>query len=131
MRARSARGSPAISSPWPIFRRTVRHGKIAISWNTTPRSRPGPRTSLPSQVMVPSLGLMKPAMALSSVVLPQPLGPTSVTNSPAQIVMSTRPVACTGPSAVSKKCRKPEMTIFSGVGGAIIRPREAGEGNRA
>src|SRR6185437_11336440 len=93
-----------------------------------------PCTGLPSQVMAPSVGLRKPAIALSSVVLPQPLGPTSVTNSPAPIARSTSPVACTGPSAVSKKCRNPVTTILSRVGGLSViagaLPREFGSVSR-
>ena len=38
--------------------------------------------SLSSTKMAPSLGRSKPAIILSSVVLPQPDGPSSVTNSP-------------------------------------------------
>ena len=116
-RARSPRARPAARA------RSRAHGRCsaapcARAGSPAPGTRrrargPGPRTGLPSQWMVPSVGRMKPASALSSVVLPQPLGPTSVTNSPARMRRSTWPVACTGPSAVSKKCRKPETTILS------------------
>jgi len=47
----------------------------ACFWNTTPRSAPGPVTGLPSSSIVPSETGRKPAMQLSSVVLPQPEGP--------------------------------------------------------
>src|SRR6266542_2616196 len=75
---------------------------------------------------------MNPAIALSSVVFPQPLGPTRVTNSPARMERSTVSVACTGPSAVSKKCRNPATTIFSrGPDAAIVFIRSRAAPRRA
>ena len=41
-----------------------------------------PVTSLPSTTMRPDVGRSKPATSRSAVVLPQPLGPSSDTNSP-------------------------------------------------
>src|ERR1700716_4348301 len=72
--------------------------------------------------MVPSVGRMKPAIAFNSVVLPQPLGPTRAPNAPDRMVKSTLSVACTSPSAVAKKCRKPDTTILSLelIGSAIV-----------
>ena len=43
-------------------------------------------TSRPLRTTRPSVGRMNPAMIRSSVVLPQPEGPSSVTSSPSAIV---------------------------------------------
>src|SRR5258708_11903478 len=72
------------------FRATGICGQIAYDWNTIPRfrrsaarSRRAPRaTNVSSQQgMRPSSGVWKPAMHIRVVVLPQPEGPSSVTNS--------------------------------------------------
>src|SRR5439155_1404533 len=47
-----------------------------------PRSVPGPVTCFPSMTKLPAVGLSKPSQRLMNVVLPQPLGPTMLTNSP-------------------------------------------------
>ena len=39
--------------------------------------------SMPAISIVPAVGLSMPAMRLSKVLLPEPLGPISATNSPA------------------------------------------------
>src|SRR5258708_4488133 len=64
-----------------MFSLTVYQGKSAYSWNTTARSQPGPVISLPPTQISPRVGCSKPASRLSSVVLPQPEGPTSEKNS--------------------------------------------------
>src|SRR3569623_110939 len=50
-----------------------------------PRSGPGATTSLPSTVILPSVGGENPAMAFSKVDLPQPDGPSRQTTSPSLI----------------------------------------------
>src|SRR6478735_1030680 len=50
---------------------------------------------------------MKPASRRSSVVLPQPEGPASVTNSPGSIVRSIRSSAGTAAPPTVKWCRTP------------------------
>src|SRR5215813_3712124 len=45
-----------------------------------PRSGPGPRTARPSTRTAPEVGATKPAMMWRSVLFPQPLGPTMLTN---------------------------------------------------
>lgn len=60
------------------------------SWNTTavqPGSerRSASRVSFPSQQTRPALGRYSPASSLASVVLPDPLAPTSATTSPGSI----------------------------------------------
>src|SRR5437773_2215062 len=47
-----------------------------------PRSGPGPAISRPWTRIWPASAGMKPPRMWSSVLLPQPLGPTTVTNSP-------------------------------------------------
>jgi hypothetical protein len=42
----------------------------------------GPFTGAPAMVMAPSSAAISPAVSRSKVVLPQPLGPRSVTSSP-------------------------------------------------
>src|SRR5207253_1304455 len=42
----------------------------------------GPVTCFPSMTKLPAVGLSKPSQRLMNVVLPQPLGPTMLTNSP-------------------------------------------------
>ena len=64
------------------FACTVRHGNRLSCWNTMARSGPGPATSRPSTRMRPAVTRIRPSTALSSVVLPQPLGPTMQTSSP-------------------------------------------------
>ena len=64
---------------------TLSHGINACFWNTTPRSAPGPVTGCPSSRIEPSVGGRKPAMADSSVVLPQPDAPMATTKSPSRM----------------------------------------------
>src|SRR5262249_35804760 len=49
---------------------------------TKPILRCGPETGLPSTATAPLVGAVSPAMTRISVVLPQPLGPSTETNSP-------------------------------------------------
>src|SRR5258708_18381504 len=72
------------------FWATVMWGQIANDWNTiarlrrsAARSTRAPRSTNVSspQAMSPSSGVWKPAMHIRVVVLPQPEGPSSVTNS--------------------------------------------------
>ena len=53
--------------------------------------------SRPSSRMRPSLGVSKPASTLSSVVLPQPDGPSSAKNSFSRISSETPSTALTAP----------------------------------
>ena len=58
---------------------------------------PGEEMMRPSIAMVPSLGARKPAIIRSVVVLPQPDGPRSETNSPGWSVRLKRSTAVTLP----------------------------------
>ena len=67
-----------------------------------PRSGPGPTTRLAPTRTSPEVGLRKPAMMFSSVVLPQPDGPRIVTISPVASFSETSSSACTAaPSAAA------------------------------
>ncbi len=82
VRSRSAFEPPTDSSGNTMFPSTVRHGSRRKSWNTTARSRPGPSIGVPlTRICPPEIG-SRPSMHLSSVVLPQPLGPIRLRNSP-------------------------------------------------
>jgi hypothetical protein len=75
--------------PNSVLSMTLSQGSSACFWNTTPRSAPGPVTRRPPSVMSPAVGAMKPAIRLSSVVLPQPEAPSATTKSPLWIVRLT------------------------------------------
>ena len=59
------------------------------SWKTTAISSGGEVTGRPSTTTPPLVGRMRPAMHFSRVVLPQPDGPTTHTNSPSPTVNVT------------------------------------------
>ena len=83
-----------------MLRMAVSHGNSAWAWNTTPLPRPGPVTATPSTSTSPAVASTSPAMMLSSVVLPQPLRPTSVTNS-FSATASSMPSSTAAPPAVA------------------------------
>ena len=68
-------------NPKATFSKTLRCGQSAYCWNTMPRLRfhggTGSMGSSSTKIR-PSSGVAKPASILSSVVLPQPDGPSSV-----------------------------------------------------
>ena len=102
MVSRSSFARPFISRPNATLPSAVRQGNSwAKSWNTTPRSMPWPVTALPPIRISPPVGVMKPAMMLSSVDLPQPLGPTIQRNSEASMLKLTVSTAGTRPEGVS------------------------------
>ena len=65
----------------------------------------GEDTATPSISMRPAVGLMKPAIIRKVVVLPQPDGPSSDTNSPSRRVRSTSATAGTGPKLLPRPIR--------------------------
>ncbi len=73
--------------------RTDIHGisERLYSWKTIAIRSGGPVTRLPRSSTSPADGRSSPAMHLSSVVLPQPDGPTTQTNSPSSIENVTSP----------------------------------------
>ena len=86
---------PAISIGNSTLASTVRHGSRFGVWNTKPKSSCGPTTSRPRMVTRPSLACVMPATMRSSVVLPQPLGPSSEISSPCWKVQETSSSATT------------------------------------
>ena len=93
--SRLLRAMPRIFGPKVTFCSTVRQGNSAKLWNTTPRSGPGPLISWALSRTLPDEGLMKPAMMLRTVVLPQPLGPRMETKSPFSTLNDTSSMAVT------------------------------------
>src|SRR5215471_18993288 len=82
-----------------MFALTSSHGSEASSWNTTPTpSGTSPAIGRPSKSRSPSLTAVSPAIASSSVDLPQPDGPTTAKNSPRSRSRSI------GPSALTSAC---------------------------
>ena len=81
------------------FLRTDNHGisERLYSWKTSAISSGGRVTGVPLSTTSPLVGSSSPDMHLSSVVLPQPDGPTTHTNSRSPIVNSRSPIACVSP----------------------------------
>ena len=93
----SARGTPARSSGRRTLACTRAQGISVGSWNTKDNLWPPASTSatgLRHSRMRPSLGASKPATIFSKVLLPQPDGPSKVTNSPSRTVRFTGSSAC-------------------------------------
>src|ERR1700710_159641 len=88
----------------------------------TPRSGPGPETGAPKIATLPAFASMKPPTMFNNVVLPQPLGPSTVKNSPVLICISTSANACVRPDGPANQW----LTLFkltaisSGTGTAIL-----------
>src|SRR5262245_56486215 len=123
---RSAAATPFISRPNSTLRWAVRHGKSwAKSWKTTPRSKPRPVTDRPPISTSPLVGWRNPATMLRSVVLPQPLRPTTHRNSDSAIAMVTSRSAGTVRSAASySNVRwRSSMKLIDRTGGPDMAPR--------
>ena len=82
---------PAMRSASSTFSRAEKSGSRAKDWKTKPmlwrrssvsRDSPALEISSPSRYTLPLSGRSRPAMRLSSVVLPEPERPRSATNSP-------------------------------------------------
>ena len=65
-----------------------------------------PTTDVPSIAMSPALGISNPAIIISVVVLPDPLGPSSVRNSPERISNDTPRTAPTPSKRFSRPDKK-------------------------
>src|SRR5216117_3765392 len=92
-----------------MFSKTVMCGQIAYDWKTMPRFRRfGARntrrgteaTMRPRSVISPASGRSSPATSRSVVVMPQPLGPSSVKTSPRRTSRVARSTAGFGPKAL-------------------------------
>src|SRR5687768_9388320 len=104
--------------------RTVSHGNTPYSWNITPRSGPGPATGLPSSSTRPEVGLRKPAAMFMVVVLPQPEGPMTETNSRSLMVYETWSTTLMGPAFEGNSTE----TFSNTMRGPPPRPSPKGEG---
>lgn len=91
--------------------RTVRQGKVASCWKTKPTLSPTPRTGSPTTSTSPSEGSSNPLTSVNVVDLPQPVGPTTATNSPRPTVRS---------SPLTAVCRPPD-----GVRNVLLAPRSS------
>ena len=93
----SSRGTPARSSGRRTLPATLAQGISVGAWNTKATLRPTASSSRIGRRQSrsrPSLGASRPAIIFSSVLLPQPEGPSSVTNSPSSTRRSTGCSAC-------------------------------------
>ena len=72
------------------------HGSRVGSWSMIPNSRRGPVTGSPPAKISPPVMLSIPPIIISSVLLPQPLGPSSATNSPSATEKSAFRTASSG-----------------------------------
>src|SRR5262249_62071713 len=72
-----AAGVRAMARPKAAFSYTVFHGSRPKCWNTMATPGGGPATGSPLTTSRPPDRSVRPAMQRSSVVLPQPLGPTT------------------------------------------------------
>src|SRR5262245_59408804 len=105
-----------------MFFSTVRHGLMANYRKTTPRSGPGPVTSRPSSSTVPRVFGRSPARMFRRVVLPHPLGPTTVKNSPSSTSRSTPSSATTRSlvNGLTYSCPSPRIVIFAVTSSAFL-----------
>src|SRR6202000_814688 len=95
---------------------TVFHGSSVACWNTTPTSGRGPDICAPSHWMTPEDAFSRPARIRSSVVLPQPLGPTTEMNSFSRMSRLTFVNALTvSPERVLNRFSRPAMWIIAGL----------------
>jgi hypothetical protein len=108
---------------------TLRHSSSRSRWKTMPMSGTGPTTGVPPMLMLPPVGASRPAIRRSNVLLPQPLGPTMLTASPARssavsgaiartppappYVFSTRSRRIASAIAIGRNPAKPLMKSFS------------------
>ena len=76
---------------------TVRQSSSTSRWKTTPRLSGGPVTRSPWISTSPAVTGSRPETHFRSVLLPQPLGPTTLTNSPERTSRSMPLSASTSP----------------------------------
>src|SRR5213594_485306 len=87
---------PRSSRPSSTLASTVRQGRRPNSWKTIARSGAGPSTRRPSMRTSPASGRRRPSTTLRNVLLPQPEGPTRLTNCPRATRRSKSASAGTG-----------------------------------
>ena len=121
-----SRDGRAPSRPAPAETQTlsssVRHGSRRGSWKTRPTRGSGPATGVPWMSTLPSSGLRRPEIRRSSVLLPDPFGPTTATTGPAGTPKDT-------PSRTTSRCPptvKLRLTSLSSIAFSVrasCRPR--------
>src|SRR2546427_2886342 len=87
---------PRSSRPSSTLASAVRQGKRPNSWKTIARSGAGPSTRRPSMRTSPASAGWSPSTTLRNVLLPQPEGPTRLTNCPRATRRSKSASAATG-----------------------------------
>ena len=103
-RTASARSDGGQSqAPSATLSATFSQGMRRGSWNATLTSRLGPPTVRPSTAMLPRVGVSSPASRRSNVLLPQPLGPMTVTTCSAPIDRSNGPSAVKLPKLLTSR----------------------------
>src|SRR5262245_22429822 len=108
-----------------MLARAVRQGRSTGAWNTMPTSRIGRSTRRPRMCTAPAVGATSPATIRSAVDLPQPLGPTSVTNSSSPTSNDSR----SSGAPVSKTFVR-RSTLIAAVAGMPARPSSGDEAGR-
>src|SRR5215813_9121908 len=122
--ATSASGTFLMRNGKAMLSKTFRWGNSARLWNTMPRLRSRGSQSVTRAApmkMSPAVGVSSPAIMLSVVVLPQPDGPTSTTNSPSGTARSM---------ASTARVEAKSLVSFSSRTAATLLPQEA-EGEAA
>src|SRR6185295_18136657 len=97
--AAGAGGRSRSCRPNSTLRRTDNQGNglRVYSWNTTASDFCTPLTAAPASLMEPAVGRSSPDRQRSSVVFPQPEGPTSTRNSPCAAVNVRSAIASVEP----------------------------------
>jgi hypothetical protein len=120
--------------PSQMFCAAVRCGNRLNDWNTMPIWRRSSRnpdfvvgTCSPRKRMLPPSGVSRPLMQRSSVLLPEPLAPQTVTTSPAPMVrltdFSTSSVPKLLPSPLISRSGADAPVILAGPAAAPLFPR--------
>ena len=125
---------PANSSGSATFSSAVMVGTRWNDWKTMPMLLPRtsasssslrPMKSWPATRTEPDVARSRPAMIISSEVLPEPLGPTTATDSPGAMPTSTPLRISTGPARLASVSETPRKAM---TGSATIRKRLLPEG---
>src|SRR5438552_2673423 len=103
-------------------------GKSAYCWKTMLTGRRLAETDVTSRAcktILPSSGTSKPAIILSVVVFPQPLGPSSEKNSPSPIDSVTSFTAATVPKPLLTPSRAIATVSFDRISRPSLTPDQA------
>ncbi len=106
---------------------TVRHGSVASCWNMYPTVRGIPVTGVPATVTLPPLVGSRPEISDRVVDLPQPVGPTTATNSPCATSNVTSRIAVNEPPFADGKILVARSSRMAGVFWVIAADRSGDE----